>query len=200
MSASILAISAPLPSQADNPAGSYLVTRQAELDRDYSSVIEYGPRALSDNPDDGALLESLVVAHTSLGEVNNALPFAHRLSSVDENNQLAGLILLSDALANENWGEASTLMEGGASYGGMVDQMVLAWVSLGQGQMSEAIDVFDELSQDESTKPFAQFQKALALANAGDFEGAANIFGNEEQPLQLKPAWHSVLRPSSKPA
>ncbi|WP_371169461.1 tetratricopeptide repeat protein [Aliiroseovarius sp. 2305UL8-7] len=161
------------------------MTRQAELARDFSSVVKFGPRALSDNPDDSNLLESLLVAHTALGEVDKALPFARRLSSVDDGNQLAGLTLLSDALTQENWDEASKLMENGASFGGVVDQMVQAWVNLAQGQMSDAIAVFDTLSEDEGTKPFAQFQKALALANAGDFEGAAHIFGGEDGPLHL---------------
>nr|WP_282569284.1 tetratricopeptide repeat protein [Aliiroseovarius sp. S1339] len=176
---------APITGQADTAAGPYLAARQADLSGDFVKVVEYGTRALSDNADRTDILEGLVVAHTALGEIDKALPFAHRLTSINPDNQLAGLVLLGDALANEQWDDALALLEGGISIAGMVDQMTTAWISLGQGRMSQALEVFDRLSEDQSTRAFAQFQKALALAHVGDFEGAASIFSGEEGDLQL---------------
>ncbi|SEW30689.1 Tetratricopeptide repeat-containing protein [Aliiroseovarius sediminilitoris] len=174
----------PLMAQA-NAAGPYLAARQADLSGDFAKVVEYGTRALVENPDRADVLEGLVVSHTALGEVDKALPYAHRLASINPDNQLAGLVLLGDALASEKWAEAIALLESGISVAGVVDQMITAWANLGQGQMSQALEVFDALSQDPNSRSFAQFQKALALAHVGDFEGAASILGGDQGALQL---------------
>ena len=185
IAASCLSGFVPEVARADAAAGAYLAARQADLSGDFAKVVEYGTRALIENPDRTDILEGLVVAHTALGEVDKALPIAQRLASVSPDNQLAGLVLLGDALAKENWDEATALLDSGVSIAGMVDQMIIAWASLGQGRMSQALEVFDELSKDENSRAFAQFQKALALAHVGDFEGAANIFSGAEGDLQL---------------
>ncbi|MCK8483432.1 tetratricopeptide repeat protein [Aliiroseovarius sp. S2029] len=182
--AASLAAVTPLQAQA-NAAGPYLAARQADLSGDFASVVEYGTRALVDNPDRADILEGLVVAHTALGEVDKALPFAQRLTSISPDNQLAGLVLLGDALVSNDWDGAIALLEGGVSVAGMVDQMITAWASLGQGRMSQALEIFDALSADENTRAFAQFQKALALAHVGDFEGAASILSGDEGEMQL---------------
>ncbi|MDE9449561.1 tetratricopeptide repeat protein [Aliiroseovarius sp. Z3] len=174
----------PSATQAD-AAGPYLAARQADLSGDFAKVVEYGTRALVDNPERADVLEGLVVAHTAMGEVDKALPFARRLASINPDNQLAGLVLLGDALASENWDESIALLEGGVSVAGVVDQMITAWASLGQGRMSQALEIFDALSKDPNSRSFAQFQKALALAHVGDFEGAAGIFSGSEGEIQL---------------
>ncbi len=176
---------APLTGQAETAAGPYLAARQADLSGDFAKVVEYGTRALADAPERLDVLESMVVAHTALGQIDKALPFAQRLASLNPDNQLAGLIVLADALAQEKWDDAIAQLETGTSIAGMVDRMTVAWISLGQGQMSQALEIFDELSQDPDTRAFAQFQKALALAHVGDFEGAARILGGDDGDLQL---------------
>ena len=174
------------PSAASaDAAGPYLAARQADLSGDFAKVVEYGTRALVDNPERADVLEGLVVAHTAMGEIEKALPIAHRLASINPDNQLAGLVLLGDALASENWDEAIALLQSGISVAGVVDQMITAWASLGQGRMSQALEIFDALSEDPNSRSFAQFQKALALAHVGDFEGAANIFSGSEGDMQL---------------
>ncbi|MCK0139751.1 tetratricopeptide repeat protein [Aliiroseovarius sp. F47248L] len=174
------------PSAASaDAAGPYLAARQADLSGDFAKVVEYGTRALVDNPERADVLEGLVVAHTAMGDIDKALPIAHRLASINPDNQLAGLVLLGDALASENWEEAIALLQSGISVAGVVDQMITAWASLGQGRMSQALEIFDALSEDPNSRSFAQFQKALALAQVGDFEGAANIFSGSEGDMQL---------------
>ena len=174
------------PSAASaDAAGPYLAARQADLSGDFAKVVEYGTRALVDNPERADVLEGLVVAHTAMGDIEKALPIAHRLASINPDNQLAGLVLLGDALASENWDEAIALLQSGISVAGVVDQMITAWASLGQGRMSQALEIFDALSEDPNSRSFAQFQKALALAHVGDFEGAANIFSGSEGDMQL---------------
>ncbi|MHA6266042.1 tetratricopeptide repeat protein [Aliiroseovarius sp. CAU 1755] len=182
--ASVFALTA-TASQADNTAGSYLAARHADLAGDYPRVVEYGTRALAEDAERLDIIEGLVVAHTALGEIDKAIPFARRLAGLSPDNQLAGLVLLADAIQAENWNEATELLNGKASIAPMIDAMISAWASLGEGRMSQALTIFDELASDEGSRSFALFQKALALAHVGDFEGAAKIFGGEDGPLQL---------------
>jgi len=183
--ATCLTTSLPAPAKADSAIGSYLAARQADISRNFTEVVKYGTRALASNPDRVDVLESLVVAYIALGNIDEALPNANHLLSLSENNQIALLVQLSDALKTEDWDEALTLLDGQLSVSPLVDDMIRAWASLGQGQMSEATKIFDTLAENDGTQNFALFQKALAMAHVGDFEGAAEIFGGETPALQL---------------
>lgn len=174
----------PLATSAED-AGAYLATRQADMQRDFQHVVDYGARALAADPERQDVLEGLLVAQTGLGQVDKAVPYARRLHGISTDSQLAGLILLGDHLAQNQWGDAIAMLDNGTSIGGMIDRMIRAWASIGQGRMSDALDIFDALSKTDSSRDFALYQKALALAHVGDFEGSARILGGDEGALHL---------------
>lgn len=186
----ILALTgASLPATAqDGLAGPYLAARNADLNGDFRAVVEYGARALSRDPDNLGLMEGLIMAEISLGQIDAALPVARRLAELESGNQVAGLVLMADAMKREDWAALDGLLEGGASVGGFLDQMIRAWSAIGAGQVNRAIGLFDELAAGDGPNDAALFQKALALALVGDYEGAAHILGGEEKVLQLNRA------------
>jgi tetratricopeptide (TPR) repeat protein len=178
-----------LPAAAqDGLAGPYLAARTADMAGDFRAVVEYGARALSRDADNLGLMEGLIMAEISLGQIDAALPVARRLSGLETSNQVAGLVLMADAMKREDWAVVDVLLEGGASVGGFLDQMIRAWSAIGAGQVNRAIGLFDELAAGNGPNDAALFQKALALALVGDYEGAAHILGGEEQVLQLNRA------------
>lgn len=182
--ASTLIGATPQATSADG-AGAYLATRQADIQRDFQRVVDFGARALAADPERQDVLEALLVAETGLGQVGKAVPYARRLHSIAPENQLAGLILLGEHLAQKQWDDAIALLDNGTSISGVIDRMIRAWASIGQGRMSDALSAFDDLAKTDSSRDFALYQKALALAHVGDFEGAARILGGEEGALQL---------------
>lgn len=166
-------------------AGSYLAARQAHLSGDFEAVVEYGTRALIEDPENIGLLEGLILGDLALGKITDAVPVARRLEGLDKGNDIGGLVLLADAMQREDWAAVDTLLADTTSLGGTVDDMVLAWSAIGAGKMSRATELFDKLAADPETGNSALFQKALALALVGDYEGAAHILGGAERVLRL---------------
>ena len=188
LAALLATVALPVPAQDAGPgdlAGAYLAARAADKAGDYTAVVEFGTRALEDDPDNTGLLEGLVMAHLGLGEIEAAIPPARHLSEIDGGNQIAGLVLLADAIRAEDWGAVDAFLEGGVTVGGLMDEMVRAWSAVGAGQMNEAIERFDALIEDGPAGQPALLQKALALALVGDYEGAAEILGGSEMVMRL---------------
>ncbi|WP_298909455.1 tetratricopeptide repeat protein [uncultured Aliiroseovarius sp.] len=170
---------------ADNVAGAYLAARHADLSRNFPEMVEYGTRAIAQDPQNLDVLEGLIVAQIALGKLDDALPYARRMASVSKNNQIAALVLLGDALKKGDWDTATALVGTKVSIAPVIDQMIQAWIRIGQGKMSEALAIFDTLGEGNASHGFTLYQKALMLAYVGDFEGAAHILGGEDGALQL---------------
>jgi tetratricopeptide (TPR) repeat protein len=178
-----------LPASAQEGfAGPYLAARTADTSGDYRAVVEYGTRALAHDPENLGLMEGLIMAEMGLGQIDAAVPVARRLAGLEAENQVAGLVLMADAMKREDWDAVDSLLDGGASVGVFLDQMIRAWSAIGNGQVNRAIGLFDDLAADEGAGDAALFQKALALALVGDYEGAAQILGGDETVLQLNRA------------
>ena len=187
LAAAFAALALPAFAQ-DKAPGAYLAAREADRAGDYAAVVEYGTRALIADPDNAGLLEGLVMAHLGLGQIDAAVPVARRLSDLEDSNQIAGLVLLAEAIREEDWESVGTYLDNGVTVGILMDDMVRAWSAIGAGQMSEALALFDALIDGGPTGKPALLQKALALALVGDYEGAAEIFSGSETVLRLNRA------------
>ncbi len=183
--AALLVLSSLPARAAEEFAGAYLAARHANMSGDYAAVVEFGTRALARDPENRGLMEGLIIAQVGLGQLDDAVPVARRLVSVAPDNQIAGMVLLADALASEDWDAADKLFAGGLNLGGLMNDMIQAWSAIGQGRMSRAIELFDALAAAEGSAEAALFQKAMALALVGDYEGAADILGGGEMTLRL---------------
>jgi len=175
----------PVLAQDSRLAGPYLAAREADAIGDYAAVVEYGTRALVNDPQNQGLMEGLIMADIGLGKIGDAVPVAQRLASIAPDSQLAGLVLLADAMRTESWDKVVEILDGGTTVGGAMDDMVRAWAAIGQGRMSKAVEIFDKLAENPAGGKAALFQKALALALVGDFEEAAKIMGGEDVVLRL---------------
>lgn len=180
--ASLLALTtAPVMAQStDGFTGAYLAARSADANADFEALVDYGTRALAQRPDNPGIIEGLLVAHLGLGQIKEAVPVARRLVDLSEGNELGQIVLLGDAMGREDWAAVEQTMNDGFSVGGLMDPLILAWTAIGDGRMSRALEIFEELSQDEVARQVSAFQKAQALAYVGDFEGAANILSGGE--------------------
>lgn len=183
--AALLALTSLPALAAEDYAGAYLAARHANIEGDYAAVVEYGTRALARDPENRGLMEGLIIAQVGLGQLGDAVPVARRLASLAPENQIAGLVILADTLQREKWEAADALFENGLSLGGLMNDLIRAWSAIGQGRMSQAVDLFDGLAAREGSAEAALFQKAMALALVGDYEGAADILGGGEMVLRL---------------
>lgn len=167
-------------------SGSYLAARTALLNNDFDEAASYFSRALARDAQSPELLESAAHAYLGLGDLKRAAKISQNLREMGGDSQIIGLSISGNAAANGNWTQLLELLNEGEGVGPLFDGLTKAWAYVGEGNMTDAIATFDELSIGSGIESFAFYHKALALASVGDFEGAANIFsGDTGTSLQL---------------
>lgn len=178
-----LATTLAAPSVTQASSGGYLAARQAIISRDYEAAVTYFADVLEAFPNDRELLENALVAYVTTGRFEEAVSLARRLDSGD---LLVALLLLADDLRAGRHGNVQAAFDAGLSFSPIVDGLIRGWVLVSLGRMTEALDQFDGMTDNNALRLFGQYHKALALAVAGDFESAAEILdGDARGPLRL---------------
>lgn len=179
----------PLPTVAQDrteDAGAYLAARVAGNSSDYLAAANWFTRALIVDPSNPALLESSVIALIALGDFRAAAEDARRLLQTGSKSQVGQIALLTEQAASDDFEAILRDAKAGASVGALPDGLIAAWAELGSGRMTEALAGFDSLAEVEGMQAFGLYHKALALASAGDFEGADDILsGRASGTLQV---------------
>lgn len=171
---------------AKEDAGAYLAARVAGNGADYRAAADWFARALVADPANPALLESAVLAHVALGEFPKAAELARVLQQTGATSQVGQIAIMAQQAMADDYKAILRDAKAGASVGALPDGLIAAWAELGNGKMTEALAAFDALTKREGMKAFALYHKALALASAGDFEGADDILsGRAAGPLQI---------------
>jgi tetratricopeptide (TPR) repeat protein len=178
----------PATSSAVSLSGSYLAAMQADFRNDYVASGVYLSRALTGDPENVGLLQNAIVAHTVAGDVTAAAPLADRLAAIMPENQVAGLVLVADAIAGGDYARADTLIAaGGEGVNPLLGGLLGGWIEAGREDFAAAQERFDALDGNDTLKAYGQYHKALVLALAGDFVTAATILEGDEEtgPLHL---------------
>lgn len=180
--AAVLAVFLSFPGAgfAESGVGAYLAARQASLDSDFGSAVKYFSRALRQDPDNPALMESLTASQLALGEIERALPVAEFMEDLGLRSQVAHMVVVANLIAAEDYDAllARDIETGGI--GPLVDGLVRGWAYMGAGSVARALEQFDKVADESGLRGFALYHKAMALALVGDFEGADAIFVEEE--------------------
>ncbi|WP_417718493.1 tetratricopeptide repeat protein [Salipiger sp.] len=164
------------PSAADSLAGDYLAARQASFVGDYQVAADYYSRAIAFDPENPELLERATLANLSLGEVERAKALADQLTAKGFNSQVAHMAQIAVLAKEENYPELLARIKDQKAIGPLVDGLVSAWAHVGQGDVTAALQAFDDLADERGLSGFAGYHRALTLASVGDFEGAEKIF------------------------
>ncbi|WP_037316646.1 tetratricopeptide repeat protein [Ruegeria halocynthiae] len=165
-----------LPVLSDSGSGAYLAGRQAVFQNDYTAAESYYAQALRADPENAKLLESVVVARLSLGEVRRALTVAQMIEDLELPSQASKMVIAVNLVADGKLDELLARDPETQGVGPLVDGLMLGWAHIGQGEMTRAMEKFDDVATQEGLREFALYHKALALASVGDFEGAEEIF------------------------
>lgn len=179
--ASCLLALLPFTAQAEPKAGAYLAARQAAMSNDFSTGARYFTQSLVSDPSNPYLLENALVSYMSLGDFERALPIASVMVDADYQSQMAHITLSIDAALREDWDTVIAGIDAGQDIGPLVDGLTKAWAQLGKGQMSTALEAFDTVIAGPGLSAYGLYNKALALAHVGDFEGAEAIFAASPQ-------------------
>ena len=176
----LLAVTEPGLAQAQGLAGAYLAAREAGVRNDFGASITYLERLHAADPQNVAALETLVVSAFSIGEVEIAARYAQDLHALAPDNRAAAMVLLAGAFQGEDYAAASGFVDVGSPVvHPLIDGLAQAWAQLGAGRMSEALDSLDRVAGIDGMRSFALYCRALALALAGDVEGAVAVIEDQ---------------------
>jgi tetratricopeptide (TPR) repeat protein len=167
-------------------AGPYLAAMQADFRNDYVLASRYYGRALAADPDNVGLIQNAVVTNVAAGQIAAALSLADRLDAAMPGNQVAALVRIADAFANEDYERAEALASAAPvnELNALLAGLVSGWAAVGNEAFPLALERFDALSGNEALEAYGRYHKALALAYAGDFVAAEAILaGSDGEPL-----------------
>ncbi|MCC6863816.1 MAG: tetratricopeptide repeat protein [Rhodobacteraceae bacterium] len=172
-----------LPAMAQNTphtedAGAYIAARVAISKSDYRTATTWYDRLLENSPEDTTILDGAITANMGIGNIPKAAALANRLFIAKGNSQVAWLAQIADMAQKQDYATLIANYKTGRSAGKLLDDLVLAWAELGNGDITHALASFEEIAQTPSLETLGLYHKALALASAGDFESADNILSS----------------------
>ena len=160
------------PAQGDDNPGAYLAARQATMDRSFSELADYAARALAADSRNPTLLESAISANISIGKFDMVKGYAALLSELDPESQIAAMAQLTLLAQAEDYDGILAALDDGLTISLTVDQLMRAWALVGRGEMGKALGVYEDAADSvQGFETFGPYNKALALALVGDFEG-----------------------------
>lgn len=174
-----------LPAHAEDAAtsdgnpGAYLAATAALGQNDFASAADWFDKALEQSPDQLNLLEGAVLSNLTLGRMEVAGRHAQAIKSLGKSSLVAFLAQIDQAVHANDYDALLSLVKSDPGAGVLLVDLVTAWSELGRGRMSEALAGFDKLAANRQLAAFGLYHKALALASAGDFQGAEDILSGK---------------------
>jgi tetratricopeptide (TPR) repeat protein len=160
-------------------AGAFLAARSAAVENDYAQSVLWHGRALIADPENPRLLEGMVISQMAMGDFDAAADAARKLIDLGVTSPAAYMAIMVSMAAQQDYAAVLADLESRKGVGPLLEGLVTGWSELGNGRMSEALTAFDKLTETRSLMAFGLYHKALALASAGDFEGADTILSGE---------------------
>lgn len=192
-----------LPATADQPpdldSGAYLAGRAALADSHFTEGYRLLGRALDADPTQNGLRQTVAVLAAIEGDLTAGGAHAATLQAQDLDTTSTNLVRLADLAQRGEWQALIDTLDDGRRTSPIIDSFSRPWARVGMGQMGAALKGFDQAhgSGSDSQSSFAQQHKALALALAGDLEGAEEIFADPatqtESNRLLVLAWAEIL-------
>lgn len=157
------------PVSVNSFSGAYLAARVAEADNDLEDAIAYYKRALSFDPDNKNMQQSLLLALLSDGAFEQALPYADKLKAVPEVERFSRLALAVDDFRKAKYQAAENMLK--LSLSSDLDRLICglmtAWARQGAGDGKGALQALDALKGPEWYGIFKSFHRALIAQTAG---------------------------------
>lgn len=159
-------------------SGAYLAARVADSDDDLSSAISYYRRALSFDPTNQQVQQSLLLGLISQGKFDEALGHARALKDTPEVERFSRLALGVDAIRQGKFAEAEQWLK--LTLESDLDRLIMglmtAWAKLGGGDGAGALAHIANMSGPEWYNLFVGYHRALIAEQSGDIETARSAF------------------------
>ena len=168
--------------RADIAAGAYLSARSASSANDFRAALAPYDTALAASPGNPALMDGAILANIGVGNLARAAELSREFVAAGGKSQQSHLAIMAEkALAGDFAGILADGKSGDpvSGNGALFDDLVQAWAQLGSGDVTKSLAAFDKIAATSGLEFFGHYHKALALASAGDFEGAEAILSGK---------------------
>ncbi|MBX3596926.1 MAG: tetratricopeptide repeat protein [Rhizobiaceae bacterium] len=175
----VYAKQADAPVQVRSLSGSFLAARVAEADDDLPDAIAYYQKALTFEPDNQEIKQSLLLALISVGRFNEALPYANALKEVPEAERFSRLALAVDEIRKKNFSGAQNMMKLAlqSDVDALIAGLITAWSKFGAGDAKGAADYLEKLQGPDWYALFTSYHQALIEEAGGLDKQAEETFG-----------------------
>ena len=167
-----------LPLFRTSVTGAYMAGQQALNDLRTDEAARYFFQAAQGEWDNIVLVERAFIAFAADGQIGQAASTAKHLLELDPTNELAELVVATEALKERRYAAADRMLGaiGQDSFTGITAGILRAWALIGDNRRDEADAVLDEIGQ-TGLEDFLVFHRALMAEAAGDTEGAIELAG-----------------------
>ena len=167
-----------LPIFRTSVTGAYMAGQQALHDLRTDEAARYFAQAAQAGWDNPVLVERSFIAYAADGQIGQAASTAKHLLELDPTNELAELVVATEALKERRYGAAEHMLSqiGQDSFTGITAGILRAWALVGDNRVDEAEAVLDELGQ-SGLEDFLVFHRALMAEASGDTEKAIELAG-----------------------
>ena len=124
------------------------------------------------------LVERAFIAFAADGQIGQAAATAKHLLDLDPNNELAELVVATEALKERRYSAAERMLGaiGQDSFTGITAGILRAWALVGDNRKDEADAALDQLGQ-SGLEYFLVFHRALMAEASGDTDEAIKLAG-----------------------
>jgi tetratricopeptide (TPR) repeat protein len=159
-------------------SGAFLAARVAEVDNDLNGAIAYYKRALSFDPANQQLQQSLMLGLISEGRFDEALPYADKLKEVPDVERFSRLALAVDSFKKKDYTKAEYWLKLSleSDLDKLITGLMTAWAHTGGGDPKDALAYLDKMSGPEWYKIFVSYHRALIAEGAGMKDEAGKAY------------------------
>ena len=167
-----------MPMFRTSVTGAYMAGQQALHDLHTDEAARYFSQAAQGDWDNPVLVERAFIAFAADGQIGQAASTAKHLLDLDPNNELAELVVATEALKERRYSAAERMLGaiGQDSFTGITAGILRAWALVGDNRKDEADAALDQLGQ-SGLEDFLVFHRALMAEAAGDTDEAIKLAG-----------------------
>jgi tetratricopeptide (TPR) repeat protein len=160
----------------ESPSGNYIAGQQALADLNTAEAARFFIAAAEADWDNPLLVERAFVGLSIDGQISRAASVAKQLLNLDPTNELAELVLATEALRERRYTSAEDMLsriEDG-SFTAITGRILQAWALVGDNRYDEAVALMDAMAED-GLADFLVFHRAMMAEAAGDIETAIDL-------------------------
>ena len=177
--------------EAPSATGSYLAGQEAMGELSTPDAASYFSQAAADEWDNPLVIHATFVAFAANGEIERSADTARRMLELEPTNQLAQLVIATEALKNRRYAAAIRDLDklGADSFEGITGSILRAWALIGDGHYSDAMTSLDKVAAN-GLEEFLVFHRAIMAEVAGDTAGAQDYIS---QAIEFDPFTADVV-------